>query len=92
MSMIPDCPICKTNLSVHKIPDCSIHAAGWDRDKTRITHYYSNTFECTCCKGIIHYSEEQMNDEPMFIEISYRKQNYIPNVRRIPDEYDNKVN
>lgn len=82
MSMTPNCPICNNNLYVRKIPDCSTYAGGWDRDKTRITHYYSNTFECTFCRGIIHYSEEQMNDEPMFIEISYRKPNYIPNVRR----------
>lgn len=80
--MIPNCPICNTNRHVHRIHDCSTTAVGWDRDRTEITHYHSDTFECECCKGTILYSEEQLNKEPMFIEISYRKQNYIPNVRK----------
>lgn len=78
MNMSPECPICKNNLNVQKIPDCSTHAGGYDRDKTRIISCYSDTFKCTQCNAIIHYYEEQLNDRTMLVEIKYKRENYIP--------------
>lgn len=65
----PDCPICKTNTHVTKIPDCSTHAEGLN------SKYYSDQFECLKCKGNFSY-EEQLVNEHFTMKIVYKNANF----------------
>jgi hypothetical protein len=69
----PDCPVCKTNINIYRVPDCSTHAEGRNTitgkpDST----FYSDTFKCTCCGGTICYREEVKDDKVLQMKIDYR--------------------
>lgn len=69
----PDCPVCKTNINIYRVPDCSTHAEGRNTitgkpDST----FYSDTFKCTCCGGTIYYREEVKNNKVLQMKIDYR--------------------
>ena len=68
--MTPDCPVCKTNEHVARIPDCTTHAAGPD------SYYYSDYFRCSCCGGELYYSEQRSTDKGFTMSIIYTHKNY----------------
>ena len=70
----PDCPICKTNINVHRIPGLSTHTAGMSGFKS-----YSDTFECEGCGGIISYSEETKYNKFVRMTIDYRRKSELTN-------------
>lgn len=73
--MIPDCPICKTNKYMIRAYDVSTHAGGID-DEGRYCISYSDSFECYCCGGEIHYYEERVAGALCAVEIKYKQKNY----------------
>ena len=73
----PNCPICNTNMYVERIPDCSSHAEG----SVSRAIYYSDLFVCSNCGGYIGYKEEAIDNEIMWMDLCYRKDDYIPNVK-----------
>ena len=76
----PDCPICKTNINVFRLPDLSTHTAGMNGSKS-----YSDTFRCECCGGIISYREETKYDKLVRMTIDYQCKPEPVNVTVIND-------
>lgn len=75
--ILPNCPVCNTNEEIEHIPDCSTHAQGC----TNGSIYHSDNFYCRKCDGYIAYREETVDGKIMWVQINYRKDNYIPNVK-----------
>jgi hypothetical protein len=69
----PDCPVCKTNINIYRVPDCSTHAEGRNpiTGKPDST-FYSDTFKCACCGGTIYYREEVKDNKVLWMKIDYR--------------------
>jgi hypothetical protein len=76
--MTPDCPVCKTNKYMIRAYDNATYASGIDDGK--YCSSYSDSFECSCCGGRIHYYEERVADKLCAVEINYKQKNY--NMRR----------
>ena len=74
---LPNCPLCNTNKFMEQIFDCSCHAQG----ALNKSVYYSDSFICSKCGGHISYREETIDKEIMWIDLSYRKDGYIPSVK-----------
>lgn len=74
---LSNCPLCNTNEFMEQIFDCSSYAAGAQNGSI----YYSDLFICSKCGGHISYNEEMIDEETMWINLNYRKDGYIPNVK-----------
>lgn len=76
----PDCPMCKTNINVFRLPGLSTHTEGMNSFKS-----YSDTFGCECCGGIISYNEETKYDKLVRMTIDYQCKPELANVTVIDD-------
>ena len=74
---LPNCPVCNTNIFIERVHDCSSHAQGSPNQSI----FYSDSFVCSNCGGHIHYMEETIDNEIMWMDLRYRKDGYTPNVK-----------
>ena len=80
--MLPNCPVCNTNLNMSHVHDASSHAGGMTPDG-KYCFSYTDQFTCSRCGGTIFYHEEQVDDKTCMLKIDYRQPDYKPMHREV---------